>query len=270
MFNFNPLPNKSIVEFTHEYFNEVGPCRLWLPEAVNTDRGCAGVYPEGMSWHKNGSILVQNADTKQVFNLSQNVHEIKPGILECLGIVMLKEKPLPWRASYRFGDDRVDFSLSVYNPHNETLPKVSAAVCFKFMKAGWWSDSVCFLLTADGIRSISQLGRTGTAKAAKAGHRSVFQAWLLENETYDNPFTTQFWGYSKTRAAAPVWVSRCDKAGCSVVVVCKDAYYVHSNASNPCTDLALKFGDLEAGVSAVCSGYIQFTTKTARQVFKEL
>ena len=261
MFSFNPVSNQSAVEFTHDRF-QVGSCRLWLPEAVSTDRGLAGVYPDGMAWQKNGDELVQEASTEQVFGPG-NVNEIKPGILECCGIRMRKERPLPWRATYHFGDDRMDFSLSVCNPHNETLPKVAAEVCFKFMQASWWSDSVCFLLTTDGVRTIEQLGRAG-------GQPNTFQAWLLDDETYDNPFTREFWGYGVARVADPIWVSRCEKAGCSVVLGCETAYYIHSNAGNPCTDLALKFGDLAVGMSATCSGYIEFTTKSVNQIFEEM
>jgi len=176
---------------------------------------------------------------------------------------MRKERPLPWCANYHFGDNRVDFSLSVSNPHNVVLPKVAAEVCFNFMRASWWRDDVCFLLTTEGVRSIAQLGRRG-------GQPNTFQAWLLKGETYDNPFTREFWGYGAARVETPIWVSRCEEAGCSVVVGCEAAYYIHSNAGNPCTDLAMKFGDLSAGTSAICSGYVEFTTKSVQQIFEEL
>jgi len=176
---------------------------------------------------------------------------------------MRKEKPLPWRASYHLGGDRVDFSLSLFNPHKETLPKVAAEVCFKFMDASWWSDDICFLLTPDGMRNIAQLGRTG-------GLPNTFQAWLLEGESYDNPFTREFWGFGGVSAVAPAWVSRCEKAGCSVVVRCEAAYFIHSNAGNPCIDLALKFGDLASGGFAKCSGCVEFTEKSLNQIFEEL
>jgi len=280
MFRFNPVSNKSSVDLTHDRF-QVGTCKLWLPEAIITDRGLAGAYPHGMPWQRDGNELVQEGSIEQAFGPG-NINEIEPGVLECCGIRMRKENPLPWRASYRFGDNRVDFSLSVYNPHNEVLPKVGAAVCFKFMDDGWWNDSTCFLLTTSGfarnsadktkteagetnnsMRSIAQLGRTG-------GLPNTFQAWLLAGENYDNPFTREFWGYGTARVAAPVWVSRCKKAGCSVVLKCEAAYYIHSNAGNPCTDLALKFGDLSAGASATCSGYIEFTPKSVNEIFEEL
>lgn len=261
MFTFNPVSNKSLVDFTHDRF-KVGTCRLWLPEAVSTDRGLAGAYPHGMIWQREDDWLVQEASIEQTFGPG-NIYEVQPGLLECSGIRMRKEKPLPWRSSYHFGDERMDFSLSVYNPHNETLPKVAAEVCFKFMNASWWSDDVCFLLTTDGVRTIAQLGRTG-------GLPNTFQAWLSEGETYDNPFTSEFWGFGGSRVATPVWVSRCEEAGCSVVLRCEAAYFIHSNAGNPCTDLALKLGDLPAGAFAKCSGYVEFTEKSVNQIFEEL
>jgi len=47
MFTLNPFSNTSLVDFTHDRF-KVGICRLWLPEAISTDRGLASVYPHGM------------------------------------------------------------------------------------------------------------------------------------------------------------------------------------------------------------------------------
>lgn len=261
MFTFNPSSHKSVVDFTHDRF-QVGTCRLWLPEAVSTDHGLASAYPHGMDWQRDGDSLSQEATIEQAFGPG-NIYEVEPGVLECCGIRMRKEKALPWRASYHFDDYRVDFSLSIFNPHQETLPKVAAEVCFKFMDGNWWRDDICYLLTTDGVRTIAQLGRAG-------GQPNTFQAWLLKGETYDNPFTREFWGFGDARVAAPLWVSRCEEAGCSVVVGCEAAYFIHSNAGNPCTDLALKFGDLAAGGFAKCAGYVELTEKSVNQIFEEL
>ena len=259
MFRLDPVKDKSVVGFSHDRL-DVGVYRLWLPEAVGTEHGSAGTYPHGMTWQRDGNTLRQEATVDQVFGPG-NVHEVEPGVLECCGVRSRKEKPVPWTSSYRFGEDRVDFTLTVRNPRGETLDKVSGKMCFWFMEGGWWDDSVCWLLTRDGPRTIADLGRAG-------GLPNTFQAWLLEGETYDNPFTHEFWGINATRAVAPVWVSRCEKAGCSVVVSCEDAYYIHSNAGNPCTDLAMKFGDLAPGQEATCSGCIEFTTRGVDEIFR--
>jgi hypothetical protein len=257
VFTIEPVPEKSLVVFAHDRF-AVGRCHLWLPEGVTTDRGKAGAYPHGMTWRREGDALSQEASVDETFGPG-NIIEVEPGVLECCGIRMHKEKPVPWRSWCRFGDDRVDFQLTVRNPHDETLPKVGAAVCFKFLDGEWWSDDVCLALTTEGVRSIAQLGRTG-------GQPNSFQAWLMEGESYDNHFYREFWGFGEARMAAPMWVSRCERAGCSVVITCDAAFFIHSNAGNPCTDLALRFGDLPPGATATRRGHLEFTTRGVEEI----
>jgi len=84
MFEFNPVSETSYVDFTHDRF-QVGACRLWLPEAVGTERGSAGVYTHGMAWQREGNLLSQEASVEQVFGPG-NVNEVEPGVLECCGI----------------------------------------------------------------------------------------------------------------------------------------------------------------------------------------
>jgi hypothetical protein len=250
-----------MVQFSHDQF-QVGRCQLWVPEGVTTDRGKACAYPHGMAWQHDGITLSQEATVNEAFGPG-NFVEVEPGVFECCGIRTRKEKPIPWRSSYRFGGDRVDFHLTVHNPHDETLAKLAGAVCFRFLEGDWWDDGTCFALTTNGIQSIAELGRTG-------GSPNTFQAWLLEGETYGNNFYREFWGFGEARVAAPVWASRCERAGCSVVIGCDAAYFIHSNAGNPCTDVAVRFGDLAPGATASREGYVEFTRKGVDEVFEGL
>jgi hypothetical protein len=261
MIAFKPIAGTSIIGLSHPRF-DVGACQLWLPEAVSTQRGYALVYPRGMEWRRDGATLTQQGAADHAFGPG-NFPEVAPGVLECAGIRSVKERPLDWQARCRFGDDRLDYSLTVSNPHEMTLAKVAAEVCFKFLDGSWWSDDQCHFLTVEGPRTIAQLGRS-------AGQHSSFQAWLMAGESYDHPFVREFWGYGAARAASPVWVSRCQRANCSVVVGCEAAYFIHSNAGNPCTDLALKSGDLPPGGTATCSGYVEFTSRSVADLLAEL
>jgi hypothetical protein len=258
MFRFETVGERSEVVFRHDRF-DIGTCKLWLPEGIMTVYGSACVYPHGMDWHRDGNRLSQEAREEQLFGPG-NCNEVEPGTLECCGIRFPKAPPLPWTATYEFLESKVEFSLTTRNPHRDMLSKVVGLLCFKFMDAPWWSDDDCFLLTRNGIRTISDLGRT-------AGLPNRFQAWLLEGETTEHPFTTQFWGVNPTRVCAPLWVVRCREAGCCVVVRCDSALYAHSNAGNPCNDLALKFGDLKPGAHATCRGQIRFTTRSVDEIF---
>jgi len=260
VFSVKPVAGESIIEFNHDRF-QVGACRLWLPEALITGRGSACVYPQGMSWRRDGQVWRQGAGVEQAFGPG-NWAEVEPGVIETCGIRTLKERPLAWRSECLFGEDRLDFRLTVTNPHRETLAEVCAPVCFKFLEANWWSDEVAYMLTAEGVRSVAQLGRD-------AGLPNQFQAWLLEGETCENPFFVQFWGFGDARALVPVWVSRCEPAGCSVIVGCEAACFLHSNAGNPCTDLGIKYGDLEPGASVTREGYVELTPRSVHEILGE-
>lgn len=263
MFKFETIGKRSDVVFEHDAI-KTGKCKLWMPEGISTERGSACIYPYGMQWRREGDRLFQEASEEHAFGPG-NFEEVEPGVLKCNGIRVPKERPLPWQASYAFGDVRVDFSLTVRNPYKETLPRVASVVCFRFMEAPWWNDDVCFLKTAEGIKTITQLGRP-------AGLPNKFQAWLLEGEE-DHPgwvFAREFWGFNPTRTVAPVWAVHCEPADVRVVVRCETAHYIHSNAGNPCNDLALKFGDLAPAATATCRGSIELTHRSVEEVLGDV
>lgn len=259
MFKVEEIPGNPIIHFTHNQFN-IGKCQLWIPEGFATMRGFSSIYPHHIDWQQEDSTFTQHAGVESAFTSGSNFVEVEPGVLDCAGVRSIKEKPVAWSTRLTFGEDRVDFSITVRNPNDVCLEKVAAALCFKFLEGDWWSDDTAFILTPDGIKSIADLGREG-------GMPNGFQAWLVDDESYDNPFYVDFWGFNAVRAVKPVWVSRCERAQCSIVAAC-DAYFIHSNPGNPCTDIAMKFGDLEPEQERTCSGYIELTDKSVEEILK--
>ncbi len=260
MRSVRPADSSPIIELE---FNDAscGRTVVWLPEGIATARGFASIYPHSIQWERDGDRIRHSGSVEQAYG-EGNFPEVEPGVLECAGVIMVKEPPVEWEVDCRAGEDRLDFTLTVRNPNDVTLSKVAGAVCVKFPGAGWWNDETAYLLTTDGIRSISQIGRA-------AGMDNGFQAWLMQGEDYPNPFYREFWGFSDTRIARPMWVSVNEQAGCSVVVACDAAYFLHSNPGNPCTDLALKLGHLAPGAEASCSGHVEVTDRGVEEILQD-
>ncbi|MCD6417041.1 MAG: hypothetical protein J7M08_10175 [Planctomycetes bacterium] len=259
MIHYDVIPKTSQVRFTFEG-SQVGECKLWLPEGVGTPRGSAGVYPYGMRWREDGSRLSQEASVDNVFGPG-NVEEVEPGVLECLGIRYAKEAPLPWTSSITFHETRVDFSLSVHNPHDSALPDVCALLCFKFMDAPWWSPGACFFTTGTGVRSIAQTEWI-------EGKFPSFQKWHLgRNTPYDSPVKNGIWTSNPVRVTSPTWVVQHAQSGVSVVFSCESAYYIHCNRDNPCNDIAMKYGDIQPGQTVERRGHIELAKGAAEELF---
>ncbi len=260
MITWNVVPDTAEVylDFVGSPF---GRCKLWMPEGIATPRGLAGVYPRGMRWRQTGRRLRQDARSGHVFGPG-NVTETEPGVLECAGIRYAKELPLPWRSSFRFAGTRVDFSLSVHNPHGTAIPDVAALICFKFMEAAWWSPASCSMATDEGIKTIAQMHWID-------GRHPSFQKWHIgPGSPYDNPVLNGIWTPNPVRAISPLWVVRHDQGGYSLVISGESAYYIHCNRGNPCNDLALKFGDMAPGQRRVRSGRIEVCKDTAENIFR--
>ncbi len=249
MIQYEVVPETSQVYVTFEGL-EMGRCKFWLPEGVGTPRGLAGVYPHGMHWLESDAGLRQRATVDQVFGPG-NVTEVEPGVLECCGIRDAKEPSLPWQSSIAFSDTRVDFALSLHNPHDHVLPEVCAVLCLKFMDAPWWDLGSCFFTTETGVKSIAQFEWID-------GERPSFQKWHVGPEApYDNPVKNGIWTSNPVRVTSPKWVIQHKEHGSAVVFCCEAAYYIHCNRNNPCNDIALKFGDIEPGQMIERHGYIE-------------
>lgn len=259
MIRYRAVPETSEVLLTFEGA-VFGTCKLWMPEGIATPRGLAGVYPRGMCWREHGKTLLQDAFPEHLFGPG-NVSEVEPGVLECCGVRYAKEPAIPWKSSLRISESRVDFSLSLHNPHKTAVREVSAPLCLKFMEAGWWSPRVSFFATAEGIRSIGQVPWI-------EGSRPQFQKWNIGSHTpFDNPVKNGIWTSNPMLATSPTWVVQPENMGPALVFRCDSAYYIHCNRNNPCNDLAMLFGDLEPGRTKECTGSLELTEGATADMF---
>lgn len=259
MIQYKVIPGTSQVFIAFEG-SAVGKCKFWLPEGLATPRGFAGVYPHGMRWEESVSGLRQEATVDHVFGPG-NVKEVEPDVLECCGVRSVKEAPLPWTSSLAFHDMRVDFSLSVRNPHDHALPDVCALLCLKFMDASWWNLESCFFKTEAGVKSIAQTKWID-------GKLPSFQKWhVVPNTPYDNAVKNVIWTSNPARVTSPMWVVQHGESGSLVVFACESAYYIHCNRNNPCNDIALAFGDIQPRQTIERHGYIEIAEGSAETLF---
>jgi hypothetical protein len=258
MLVLEPIEATSEMNIRSEEFPQVD-LRLWLPEAILTPRGCAGCYPRGMPWEETPRGWAQVAEESHAFGPG-NVVEVEPGILECCGLQQDKEPELAWNSEYYHEGNRVDFLITLSNNSDREFDHLAAAVCLLFRNASWWNDEQAYLWTADGPTSVAELGRVSSP-------RNGYQAWLLEGREFPNPFMAQFWSYHPERITRPLWVVDHPAAGCRIVFSATEAYYLHSNLGNPCTDAALMFGSLKPGQLVSQTGSVAVTKAGLEEIF---
>jgi hypothetical protein len=225
---------------------EVGDMRLWAPEAIMSETGACAVYPVGSAWREDGQAVIHEVGPEGGFGPG-NFERIDAHTGECVGIRMPIHSPVKWATRVEPTSDGVEFSFQVTNVGSRPIHKAAAAVCLKFFNGDWWADEHVFVRSGGQVRSLAELGRD-------AGPPNGFEAYLLEGESFDHVFYRQFWGFNGHRLDRPVMVSEHAANGVCVGIESKQAYFLHSNLHNPCTDIMLAFGDIEPGQTAEASG----------------
>lgn len=249
----NPRPEQGTSVMVIELPAPLGPVRVWVPEAVCSERGNSAVYPAGMAWQTTGKGLHQ-AVTVEQSNGPGNAPRVDPEHYECCGIRIPVDQPVSWETRVEPRHDGVELRITLRSEGRGTLVKAGAAVCVKYAQGSWWSDDRVYVRSGGAVKTLAMLGRD-------AGRPNAFQAYLMEGETYRHPFFEEFWGYNLHWLDRPMMVSRCDAAGLSVMVEAERAYMLHSNRSNPCTDIMLALGDVPPGGAAHCRAWVRVTKK---------
>ncbi len=226
---------------------EIGDLLLWVPEAVATNTGMCAVYPVG-SWQSSPRELHQRIPSATRIGPG-NCPRIDDATFECCGIRMPADHAVEWATTVRAQDDHVSFTMELTNLGDSPLRKAAAPICLNFLRAGWWSDASTWAPVNGQAVSLLQLGRD-------AGRPNGFQAYLLKNQTFDQVFYREFWGFSRHRLDRAILISEHRQADICVGIESDAAYFMHSNAGNPCTDMMLAFGDIGAGQSARASGAV--------------
>ena len=255
-----PIEHSTAVELTTE-FAALGRLRLWVPEAISTNTGLSAAYPVG-TWVEVGEGLRQKVGSTDTFGPG-NCPRIDENTLECCDLRFPVDQPVEWETTLVLERDRVVFTIRLANLGDAPLLKAAAPICLKFLDAGWWSDEAALARSNGRAASLSSLGRDG-------GQPNGFQAYLLCDQTYDHVFYREFWGFNQHRLDAPLLVSEHSEAGLWVGIQAEQAYFMHSNRGNPCTDLMLAFGDLEPGGSAEATGMVWVGRGRARDLIEEI
>jgi hypothetical protein len=226
----------------------VGDMRLWLPEAIMSNDGGSAVYPHGGPWERVGGRLVHRVDETGIYG-GGNCPRIDEHTFECAGIRFPVESPVHWTTTLTPGASSVAFEIELTNVGGRPIRKACAAICLKFLQGAWWKDESVYVRSGGAVRSLAELGRD-------AGRPNAFQAYLLVGESFDNVFYQEFWGFSRYRLDTPVMVSEHAGAGLRVGITAERAHFLHSNRGNPCTDVAMAFGDLAPGATATTAGRV--------------
>jgi hypothetical protein len=235
----------------------IGDLSLWVPEAIATNVGYSAVYPTG-SWQGSPEELAQTVPVEQSVGPG-NCPRTDKKTFECCGIRFPSDNPVTWDTRVTARDDQVDFTVRLANLGDSPMHKAAAAICLKFLDAPWWSDETVFASAKGRAVSLKELGRD-------AGRPNGFQAYLLEEQQFDNLFYREFWGFNRHRLDRALLVSENRDAGVSVGIQCDAAYFMHSNPGNPCTDAMVAFGDIMPGQSATATGAVWVRPGRAREL----
>jgi hypothetical protein len=232
---------------------------MWCPEAVMSERGACAIYPVGAKWRRIGEAWEQTIGVQESFgpgNYSRRGDEI-----EFVGIKFPVDSAVSWRTRLVTGPGRIEVEIRLRNEGRRRIRRGAAAVCVKFLEAGWWSDETTFAVSESRVKSLAELGR-------EVGPDNRFEAYLLKGERFENPFYVGFWGFNRHRLDRPVLVSEHRVAGCSAVVAGEQAYFMHSNRVNPCTDIMLAFGDVEPAAEVVAHGFVAVEAKRGIEILQ--
>ncbi len=249
------LPKQGTSEIIIETPGEVGDLRLWLPEAIMSNNGACAVYPSGSQWYRQGAKLVQDIDPAQSIGPG-NCPLVADRTFECCGIRFPYEGPVSWQAVAEVKHGQVYFRIKLKNESERPINKAAAAICLKFMNRQVWNDQYVFVLSDSEVRALRDI-------RGENGILNGFEAFLLRGQTYDNVFYHRAWGISPHTLDVPVMVSEFSAAGQCVGIEADRAYFLHSNKGNPCTDIAMAFGDLAPGASAESKGQVWIKTGQA-------
>lgn len=241
-----PVPERS--EVIIEGPAGVGRIKLWVPEGIASDTGFSSIYPVGGPWVSKGRTLIQQVEASGNMGPG-NYRLLDDQTIEFVGFRLPRDMPVRWTTKVTPAEHDVRFSIELTNLGTQPILKAGAAVCIRFLDADWWSDETTYVFSGGRVKSLAQLGRNTPGPGP-------FEAYLLEGETCKNAFYRGFWGFNQARLLHPVMVSENPSASLCVGVQADRACFLHSNQSNPCTDLMLAFGDVPPGKTARAGGEI--------------
>ena len=180
-----------------------------------------------------------------------------------MSVYACRQTVLEWTATIVAHECAVDFGIRLTNLGEQTLHKAGGAICLRFLDAPWWSDEDTYVLSSGSMASLASLERN-------AGRSNAFQAYLIGDQSYDHVFYREFWGFNRRRLDKPIMISENGHEEVCTIIQANQAYFLHSNRGNPCTDLMLSFGDMEPKASSQAEGKVWIKRGRAADVIKEI
>ncbi len=239
---------------------EIGDIVMSLPEAIIGEKGVSSLYPVGEAWVRNENKLVQEVvNEEDLFGPSTKINS---NTVEIARIQLPIDSTVTWRTTGEIEGKSLEFKMKLTNVGDKAIEKAAAAICIRFLQSDWWADEKVFVLSDHRVRSLSELGRD-------AGIPNNFQAYPLRGQSFDNVFYREFWGFNRNKLDKPIMVSEHSEAGLCVGVMADNAYFLHSNRGNPCTDLMLAFGNVSPGAAVETGGRIWIKSGKARDLLTQ-
>ncbi len=255
-----PVENTSRIRIDSG-ISAVGRLLLWLPEAIISNTGMSAVYPVG-TWDWDDRRLKQHVSGDKTIGPG-NCEKVDSDTFECCGIRIPADCPVEWTATVAADECAVDFCIRLVNLGDRTLHKAGAAICLRFLDAPWWSDEHTYVLSSGRAASLSSLHRD-------AGRPNAFQAYLVTNQSYDHVFYREFWGFNRHRLDRPFMISENTDGEICTGIQADQAYFLHSNRGNPCTDIMLSFADVEPMTDSQAKGKVWIGKGRAAEMIKEV
>jgi hypothetical protein len=262
MIRLEPIDNSTMIR-VHTGNPSIGNLRLWVPEAVVSNSGISAVYPVS-SWFERGRDWGQSVSGEDIVGPG-SYRRVDETTFESRGRRFPADNPVEWTTHVSATETAVDFTMELRNLGNSLIQKAGAAICLRFLDAGWWSAETAFVISNGRLRSLAELD-------SDSGEPREYQAYLLEDQSYDNIIYTEGWRFSRHRVQKPFLVSQNTTARACVLIHAQNAYFVHRNIGNegPCTDLMLAFGDVGAGEVAKASGCIWIKDGLAEDLIADM
>ena len=240
----------------------VGRIKLWVPEAIVSERGLSAVYPVGKPWEQHDGQWRQRVTEIGIIGPG-NCPLIDERTFLCAGIRIGRDSMVRWETRVTPRPDGADFEIELTNTGRQIIQKAAAPICIHLVDgANWWSAERAYVMSEGKAAPLEQLGWT-------AGQPNSFQAFLLEGVTFDNVFYREFWGFNPNPVERATIVSEHTDGKHRVAVSTDNGYFVHCNKGNPCTDLMLAFGDVEPKQTAVARGRVRVSTRSIRSLLAQ-
>ncbi len=238
----------------------IGPLRLWVPEAIASNSGVSAVYPVGI-WVGSDCELEQRVSGTGIVGPG-NFSRVDEKTFESCGTLIPADNPVEWTTRVSANESTVDFTITLRNLGDCPIHKAGAAVCLRFLDAGWWSAETTFVSSHGKLVSLAELDED-------AERPKQSQAYLLDGESYDNVLYTELWGFSRRRLDKPFMVSQNTDRRVCVGIHSEKAYFLHSNRKGPCTDIMLAFGDVAPRAASQAHGTVWMRSGLARNAVQE-